>query len=56
MVRSNHSIKKIFRETDTFRIRFTPSTDPDWDRTTSKQTEINLIFYWPISILKMLHF
>ena len=56
MVRSNHSMKKVFHETDTFRIRFTPSTDPDWDRTTTEQTDNNIIFYWLVSILKMLYF
>ena len=45
VVSTYHSIVKVFHVTDTYRMRMTPSTDPDWDGTATKQTDIHSLFY-----------
>ena len=56
VVSTYHSIVNVFQVTDTYGIRIAPSTDPDSDGTTTEQTDIHLIFYSSIYIIRVLYF
>ena len=57
VVSTYHSTVSVFNITDTYRIRNTPSTDPDWEGTATERTifEINYFSNSSIYILKVLY-
>ena len=41
-----HSLLKVFHLTDAYRIRITPSTDPDWDGTATDIHFFLLVYFY----------